>query len=50
MALPLLQVMAAASRVLVSSCHDCTLYLGTPRPPVFIGDNRFLRLAPLNTR
>eukprot|EP00798_Chlamydomonas_sp_ICE-L_P003219 gene3219-13238_t len=45
-----LQVMAAASRTVISSCHDCSLYLGTPRPPVFIGDNRFIRLAPLNTR
>ena len=44
------QVIAAAQRVLVASCHDCTLYLGAVRSPVLTGDNRFLRLAPFNTR
>ncbi|GFH22557.1 C-CAP/cofactor C-like domain-containing protein, partial [Haematococcus lacustris] len=41
---------AAAARVLVSSCHDCTLHLATPRPPLLVGDCRFVKLAPFNTR
>ncbi|GAX83934.1 hypothetical protein CEUSTIGMA_g11358.t1 [Chlamydomonas eustigma] len=45
-----LQVIAACNRMLASSCHDCSLYLGIQRPPVLMGDNRFLRLAPFNTR
>ena len=30
------QVIAAANRVLVSSCHDCTLFLGVIRPPLLM--------------
>ncbi len=44
------QLIAAAVRVIVSSCHDCVLNLATPRPPLLIGDCRFVRLAPYNTR
>ncbi|KAJ9517478.1 hypothetical protein QJQ45_024956 [Haematococcus lacustris] len=44
------QLTAAAARVLVSSCHDCTLHLATPRPPLLVGDCRFVKLAPFNTR
>jgi hypothetical protein len=44
------QVIAAASRVLVNSCTECSLALGTPRPPLLVGDCRFLRLGPLNAR
>lgn len=44
------QVMAATTRCVVASCHDCSLFLGTNRQPTLIGDNRFLRIAPLNTR
>lgn len=43
-------MIAATNRLLVSSCYDCTLNVGTPRPPTLIGDNRFLRLGPYNTR
>jgi hypothetical protein len=45
-----LQVIAATNRLLIASCHECAFNIGTPRPPVLIGDNRFLRLAPYNTR
>ncbi|GIL89591.1 hypothetical protein Vretimale_1845 [Volvox reticuliferus] len=44
------QVIAATNRLLVSSCHECAFNVGTPRPPALIGDNRFLRLGPFNTR
>ncbi|MEW5320107.1 MAG: hypothetical protein WDW38_011206 [Sanguina aurantia] len=44
------QLHVAANRILISSCHECVLYLGVGRPPCLVGDNRFLRLAPLNTR
>ncbi|PNW78930.1 hypothetical protein CHLRE_09g394880v5 [Chlamydomonas reinhardtii] len=43
-------VIAATSRLLVSSCHECVFNVGTPRPPCLIGDNRFLKLGPYNTR
>ncbi|KAG2454002.1 hypothetical protein HYH02_001045 [Chlamydomonas schloesseri] len=43
-------VIAATSRLLVSSCHECAFNVGTPRPPCLIGDNRFLKLGPYNTR
>jgi TBCC domain-containing protein 1 len=38
-----LQLVAAAVRILVSSCHDCVFYLGVNRPPLLLGDNRFLQ-------
>ncbi|KAG2495859.1 hypothetical protein HYH03_006097 [Edaphochlamys debaryana] len=44
------QVIAATNRLLVASCHECSFALGTPRPPCLVGDNRFLRLGPFNTR
>ncbi|KXZ53345.1 hypothetical protein GPECTOR_7g1240 [Gonium pectorale] len=44
------QVIAATGRLLVSACHDCSFNVGTPRPPCLIGDNRFIRLGPHNTR
>ncbi len=44
------QLMATCARALVSSCHSCTLHLGTPQQPWLIGDNRFVTLAPYNTR
>jgi TBCC domain-containing protein 1 len=45
-----LQLVAAAGQVQVVSCHSCTLYLGTIKPPVLLGDCRFVTLAPHNTR
>ncbi|KAF6253343.1 tubulin binding cofactor C-domain-containing protein [Scenedesmus sp. NREL 46B-D3] len=45
-----LQLTAAAAQVLVVSCHSCCLHLGTPRQPALLGDCRFVKLAPYNTR
>ncbi|WIA21468.1 hypothetical protein OEZ85_000675 [Tetradesmus obliquus] len=45
-----LQLTAAAGQVLVVSCHSCCLHLGTPRQPALLGDCRFVKLAPFNTR
>lgn len=42
------QVVAATASAAVNTCHDCILYLGTNRPPVLLGDNRFVQLAPHN--
>lgn len=42
-------LIAACRRIYISSCYDCVLNLGTNRPPVFCGDNRFVKLAPYNT-
>lgn len=36
-------------RASITSCHECTIHLGTNRPPVLYGDNRYLQLAPYNT-
>lgn len=44
------QIIAATNRLLISNCHECTLAVGTPTPPLLVGDNRFLRLAPCNAR
>ena len=38
-----LQLVAAAARILITSCHDCVFYLGVNRPPLLLGDNRFLQ-------
>lgn len=43
------QVIAAATSTVISTCHDCIFYLGTNRPPIFLGDNRYVQLAPHNT-
>ncbi|KAK9810967.1 hypothetical protein WJX73_001581 [Symbiochloris irregularis] len=42
-------LICAAVRVCISSCHECTFYLGVNRPPLLIGLNRFVQLAPYNT-
>jgi len=42
-------VIAAAVRIQLRSCRDSVLYLGVNRPPLLLGDNRNLRLAPYNT-
>ncbi len=39
------QLIAAAARVVISSCHDCILHLGVNRAPLLIGDNRFLQVT-----
>jgi len=44
------QVIAAAARVVIASCHDCVFHLGVLRAPILIGDSRFLKFAPFNTR
>lgn len=38
------QLICAAARIIVSSCHDCILHLGVNRAPLLIGDNRFLQV------
>ena len=38
------QAVAAAVRILITSCHDCVFYLGVNRPPLLLGDNRFLQV------
>jgi len=42
------QVIVAARTVTINTCHDCILYLGVNRPPVLLGDNRFVQFAPHN--
>mmetsp|Transcript_707 Transcript_707/g.2084 ORF Transcript_707/g.2084 Transcript_707/m.2084 type:complete len:651 (+) Transcript_707:360-2312(+) len=44
------QLICAAARIIISSCHDCILHLAVNRAPLLIGDNRFLQLAPYNTQ
>jgi len=38
-----LQLVAAATRICIATCHDCVFYVGVNRPPLLIGDNRFLQ-------
>jgi hypothetical protein len=40
-----LQLIAASVRICISSCHDCIFYLGVNRPPLLIGDNRFIQVG-----
>lgn len=44
-----LKLVCACKRIFITSSHDSVIYLGTNRPPVLFGDNRFLKLAPYNT-
>ncbi|EIE26747.1 TBCC-domain-containing protein [Coccomyxa subellipsoidea C-169] len=44
------QLVASAVRLSIASCHDCVFYLGVNRPPLLLGDNRFLQMAPYNTQ
>lgn len=38
------QLICAAARIIISSCHDCILHLAVNRAPLLIGDNRFLQV------
>ena len=40
------QLVASAVRLSIASCHDCVFYLGVNRPPLLLGDNRFLQVLP----
>ena len=44
-----LQVVSVSSHIVVNTCHDCILYTATNRPPLIVGDNRFVQLAPYNS-
>ncbi|DBB03885.1 TPA: hypothetical protein ACH3X1_012971 [Trebouxia sp. C0004] len=39
-----LQLIAGCVRICISSCHDCVFYLGVNRPPLMLGDNRFVQV------
>ena len=39
------QLVAAAVRLYIASCHDCVFYLGINRAPLLLGDNRFLQVG-----
>ena len=40
-----LHLIAACVRICISSCHDCVFYLGVNRPPLLLGDNRFVQVG-----
>lgn len=40
-----LQLIAGCVRICISSCHDCVFYLGVNRPPLMLGDNRFVQVT-----
>ena len=40
-----LQLIAGCIRICISSCHDCVFYLGVNRPPLLLGDNRFVQVG-----
>ena len=39
-----LQLIAGCVRVCISSCHESVFYLGVNRPPLLLGDNRFVQV------
>ena len=39
-----LQLVAGCVSICISSCHDCVFYLGVNRPPLLLGDNRFVQV------
>lgn len=43
-----LQLIAGCVRICISSCHDCVFYLGVNRPPLLLGDNRFVQVGWIN--
>ncbi len=44
-----LQVVAVTSHTVINTCHDCIVYAASNRPPLIVGDNRFVQLAPYNS-
>ena len=44
------QLVAAAVRLYIASCHDCVFYLGVNRAPLLLGDNRFLQVRSPGSR
>ena len=44
------KLVVACKRVSVCSSHNCTLFLGTNRPPYLLGDARGIQVAPYCTR
>ena len=42
-------VISGCGRAVLSSCHDSTFHLGVNTPPLLLGDERSLQLAPFNT-
>ena len=40
-----LHLIAGCIRICISSCHDCVFYLGVNRPPLLLGDNRFVQVG-----
>jgi hypothetical protein len=43
-----MQIIAVSRHITINTCHDCICYLAVNRPPLVLGDNRFLQLAPYN--
>lgn len=39
-----LQLIAGCVRICISSCHESVFYLGVNRPPLLLGDNRFVQV------
>jgi hypothetical protein len=44
-----LQMVSVASHIVINTCHDCIVYAASNRPPLLVGDNRFVQLAPYNS-
>lgn len=43
------QVITAAKRICIANCRECVFYLGVNQPPLILGDNHKLQIAPFNT-
>ncbi|KAK4799882.1 hypothetical protein SAY86_025247 [Trapa natans] len=42
-------IIVAAKRVCIANCRECMLFLGVNQPPLIVGDNHKLQVAPYNT-
>ncbi|XP_047327391.1 TBCC domain-containing protein 1-like isoform X2 [Impatiens glandulifera] len=42
-------VVVAAKRICAANCRECIFFLGVNQPPLMVGDNHKLQVAPYNT-
>ncbi|KAL6522418.1 hypothetical protein OROMI_031690 [Orobanche minor] len=42
-------LITAAKRICIANCRECLFFLGVNQPPLLVGDNHKLQVAPYNT-
>lgn len=43
------QVITATKRICIANCRECVFFLGVNQPPLILGDNHKIQVAPFNT-